>query len=120
MPLDAATASRLIKLLGMLGSEHAGEVANTGAAASRLLVSAGLTWADVVAVEPEPATGAWREPNDWIDGLVICMTMHDAPLTPWDRRFLVEISRQAALTEKQQVQLDRIVQTCRHHARQAA
>ena len=43
--------SRLVKLLGMLGSDHAGERASAGLAADQLVRSKGLSWADVVSLE---------------------------------------------------------------------
>jgi hypothetical protein len=47
----------------------------------------------------------------------MCLILRDAPLTAWDKRFLVSISqRDYPLSEKQQRQLDRIVDRCREHA----
>jgi len=45
MPFDKA---RLIKLLGMLGSDHDGERASAALLATRMLKEAGLVWADLV------------------------------------------------------------------------
>ena len=42
---------RLIKLLGLLGSDHNGEIAAAGRMADALIRDAGVTWADVVAPE---------------------------------------------------------------------
>ena len=44
---------RLVKVLGMLGSDHAGERAAAALQASRILKEAGLTWHDVLGVKPE-------------------------------------------------------------------
>src|SRR5262249_18680556 len=43
-----ALADKFIKLLGMLGSEHAGERANAIAAAERLRKQYDITWRDIV------------------------------------------------------------------------
>jgi hypothetical protein len=43
---------RLVKLLGLLGSDHNGEIAAAGRKADALIRDAGVTWADVIA----PAT----------------------------------------------------------------
>jgi hypothetical protein len=118
MPLNPATANRLVKLLGMLGSDHPGEVANAGTAAHRLLQSAGLTWADIIAAPMTKA--AWREPTDWRDAVAICLGLIDAPLTDWDRRFLFGIAGREMLTDRQAGQLERIVTACRLHASAAA
>ena len=42
---------RLIKLLGLLGSAHNGEIAAAGRLADALIRDAGITWADVIAPE---------------------------------------------------------------------
>src|SRR5215471_10842644 len=39
---------RLIKLLGLLGSDHNGEIASAGRMADALIRDAGVTWADVI------------------------------------------------------------------------
>jgi hypothetical protein len=41
----------LIKLLGLLGSDHNGEIAGAGRMADALIRDAGVTWADVI--EPD-------------------------------------------------------------------
>lgn len=50
--LPPADAARLVKFLGMLGSDQDGERASAGAMANRLLTDRGLTWADVIAAPP--------------------------------------------------------------------
>jgi hypothetical protein len=42
---------KLIKLLGLLGSDHNGEIAAAGRVADALIRDAGVTWADVIAPE---------------------------------------------------------------------
>src|SRR5687767_12283048 len=119
MPLAPADAAKLTKLLGMLGSDHDGEVAAAGRAANRLLKAHGLTWSDVITPAPQSATlpAVWREPEHWLDAVGLCLVLPDAPLSSWDRKFLISISqRDADLTEKQQAQLIRIVDKCREHA----
>ncbi len=63
--LDAAAAERLAKILGLLGSSHAGERASAAAKADALVRSAGLTWRDVVMPSPSIAPqlegcSSWR------------------------------------------------------------
>ena len=50
--LDQPTAERLVKLLGLLGSDHAAERASAGAKANELIRSRGLTWTQVVSTWP--------------------------------------------------------------------
>ena len=78
IPLDVSTAQRLVRLLGMLGSAHDGEVANAGRMADRLIRERGLTWPQIIALGPtppatfpplsrEPATALeWRQLAVWI------------------------------------------------------
>jgi hypothetical protein len=63
--LDDATADRLTKILGLLGSSHDGERAAAAAKADALVRGAGLTWRDVVMPSPPIAPqlegqGSWR------------------------------------------------------------
>ena len=75
IPLDASSAQRLVRLLGMLGSAHDGEVANAGRMADRLIRESGLTWSQIIAPTPatltplsrQPATALeWRQLAAWI------------------------------------------------------
>jgi hypothetical protein len=51
--LNQNNAERLCKILGMLGSDHAGEVADAGRAAHRLLSDCSVSWQQVIrAVAP--------------------------------------------------------------------
>jgi hypothetical protein len=57
---------KLVKVLGMLGSAHAGERAAAALRATRMMKAAGLTWGDILSVKggsvlntpKAPATGA--------------------------------------------------------------
>jgi hypothetical protein len=50
--LDPRNLERLVKLLGMLGSDHDGERAAAAAKASELVRAHGLTWLDVIPTAP--------------------------------------------------------------------
>ncbi len=52
---------RLAALLGMLGSDYAGERDNAARAAQKLARGAGLTWGEILAA-PEPPT--WTQPPE--------------------------------------------------------
>jgi hypothetical protein len=60
-PLSPADKDRLIKLLGMMGSDHMGERAVAAAKADELIRSHGMTWADVVL--PTTAAAAPKAPK---------------------------------------------------------
>jgi hypothetical protein len=47
-------SAKLVKVLGMLGSTHAGERDNAARQATRMLKDAGLTWYDVVNIVEPP------------------------------------------------------------------
>jgi hypothetical protein len=57
---------RLIKLLGVLGSDHNGEIASAGRMADALIRDAGVTWADVIAPDAvqQELVGALRAENE--------------------------------------------------------
>jgi hypothetical protein len=59
--LDRDAIDRLIKLLGMLGSIHAGERAAAGLKAHELIKRHGLQWGDIVVSRPAPSKIGWRD-----------------------------------------------------------
>ena len=61
--LSSSTTTTLIKLCGMLGSDHIGERANAALMADKLVRSAGLTWSDII-VPPRHHAGQ-HHPHDW-------------------------------------------------------
>jgi hypothetical protein len=113
MGLDPQTADRLIKLLGMLGSVHAGERAVAGLKASQLLRDRKLTWHDVIHVpiaDHRNFYGAKTEPveEDWEPMRRFCL-QHASRLPPKEIRFLNSLADwNGPLTERQQVWLDNI------------
>lgn len=56
-------SERLIKVLGMLGSDHAGERDNAAVQATKILKEAGLTWYDVLDVEKPRDPGSVSQRN---------------------------------------------------------
>ena len=50
MALAPEKREKLVKILGLLSSEHMGERASAGAMAQRIVTEAGLQWADVVTI----------------------------------------------------------------------
>jgi hypothetical protein len=74
--LDHHSAERLVKLLGLLGSDQDGEVVNAGRMADRLVRQHGLTWPDIITPTPPamfvplsraPASALeWRQLAAWI------------------------------------------------------
>jgi hypothetical protein len=113
---------RLSKLLGLLGSVHAGERDAAGLAAHRLVKHAGLSWQDVLTPqvghhqrkpepEPEPdwppprptnAHASWRR-------TVASLLSKPGLLTPWEAEFLRSINERFSLSERQFEVLEDIV-----------
>jgi hypothetical protein len=109
---------RLAKLLGMLGSEHDGEVVTAARHADALVRRAGLTWPDVVAAndaQPELDNVGFGVANE----IRFCL-LHRDRLTEWERSFLASIRHQTApLSARQHNSLNRIVDKLRARAEAA-
>lgn len=102
-PLTQETLRRLVKVLGMLGSDHDGERAAAALQASRLLRDRGLTWEEVLArprATPNPYGPAdlsdtapvWRQVAARCRGAA-------ARLSVWEVAFLDSIAGAARLSE---------------------
>jgi hypothetical protein len=103
MSVDGAFRTRLVKVLGMLGSAFDGERATAASTASRMLQESGLRWDDVVvSAATRPSDGTHRE-------LAESLLQHDLIFTEWEIGFLESISNWfGSLTTKQQAVLSRL------------
>jgi hypothetical protein len=118
--LDLATADRLAKLLGMLGSNSDGERAAAGRLADQLLRARGLTWKQVISVMSSsmstttPARSAWT-PNAASSPTAKELIEHalahgDGIHSAWECEFLRSIRDwPSSLTERQRRKLESIV-----------
>lgn len=117
--LDPVAADRLVKLLGLLSSQHPGERAAAGLKADQLIRSHGLVWADIIvpgdAPELAPAAPKWREPGSVAEAIGACLA-HQEPLSAWEKEFLAGLGRFRRLSRKQQDILNRLLDTCRAYA----
>lgn len=115
-PLDR---ERLVKLVGMFGSDHAGERANAAAAADKLVRQAGLRWPDVIL----PALAGpirEREIASDDDAVEFCLD-REGDLTPWEFKFVWSLHHQRyALTPKQRQTLAGIVEKLQRAEARAA
>jgi hypothetical protein len=100
--LAPADLTRLQRLCGMFGSDHAGERANAAGLADRFLRDRGWRWPDVIQAPslPPPASHPpppdWRDvlrnwPENWRIAIDLCERA-GAILPPKDRAFLASIS----------------------------
>ena len=86
---------RLVKLLGLLGSDHAGEQVAAATAASRFLRSRNLTWQELLTPQRRAtAPATWRE-------AATRLLQHPRELTAWENRFLSDITRLPSISPKQ-------------------
>jgi hypothetical protein len=106
---------RLTRLLGMLGSDFDGEVANAGRLADKLVRSAGLTWHDVLTptlpppdhyhrgdTTAAPPRGNWR-------AMATACTRFPHLIDKWEWQLLSGLHRFPRLSAKQHAILVRIV-----------
>ena len=109
---------RLAKVLGMLGSEHDGEVVIAARHADALVRRAGLTWHDVVAANdarPRLDPVGFGVANE----IRFCL-LHRHRLTAWEQTFLAGIRNQGApLSARQRNRLNSIVDKLRARAEAA-
>lgn len=75
--MSALDRRRLAAVLGMLGSQHDGEVLTAARLAEALRGRAGVTWGEILGAEPD-------DPHDLIIG---CLD-HPELLTDWEISFL--------------------------------
>jgi hypothetical protein len=109
--ISASDRERLAKLLGILGSDHAGERDAAGLAAHRLVQASGLTWVHVVcrpqeAPHRDPRGGSLR--GDWRATAMTCGPYQHL-LNRWEHDFLIGLPRFPRLSVKQSATLIKIV-----------
>jgi hypothetical protein len=108
-----AERERLVKLLGLLGSEHDGEIANAGRMADRFVKNQGLTWDELI-VPARDRAGLW----DWRSAAREVLASELG--SDWERNFcwsLIARWRGPVLTARHEQTLRRIFETrCRRAA----
>lgn len=112
--LSSAERDRLIRLLGLLGSDFDGERATAAAMASRFIRERRLTWADVIGAKPpafpEPQRPTWREaatPTDASNDLDLVLRNLGA-LSPWEQQFMRSVSGRSRWFPKQRARFAEI------------
>lgn len=100
---------RIARVLGMLGSDHDGEVLAAARQAERLRRAARLTWPELIAGTPTPDPASDSEPLDWRDAVTLCRAYPDR-LTSWEAAFVENVAgyRSPPSARQQQI-LDRLV-----------
>ena len=120
--LTLALASKLVKVLGLLGSAHDGEVVAAGRRAHSMLKAMGLSWRDVIAAaaprseQPQRPQRRWRRPTSPSDTAALCLLWPEV-LTDWETNFCRSIVGRRRISAKQTVVLDRIARKVEAFAR---
>jgi len=115
--LSPAFADKLVKVLGMLGSAHDGEVAAAGRTAHSMLKAKGLTWSDVIVpAAPEPPHRRWHRPTSPSDTAALCLQWPEV-LTDWETNFCRSIVGRRRISAKQTVVLERLARKVEAFAR---
>jgi hypothetical protein len=102
--LPATQRAKLAKVLALLDSPREGERDAAALAAARLVKTAGLSWAQILAAPPvkrEPGYGTWR---------TTCTELQKRPgdLRPWERKFVADLPAFPRISSKQRYILDEI------------
>jgi hypothetical protein len=126
----AGQLARLVKICGVFGSDHDGEVLVAARKADQLVRDLGLTWPDVI--NPEIRSRI-------VTGGNAANQNHDAPrrgmgtsagirselallrrnldaLTPWEREFVFSLGHFHKITDRQRAVVDRLVLKVRRAA----
>lgn len=99
---------RLIKLLGMIGSDHDGEALNAARLADKLLRDAGMTWADVI-VKPTVSV-------DIVVGAIAEIRLSGIVLNTKEWHFLADLPGFTKFSDGQLAWLDRMLSRARAFA----
>jgi hypothetical protein len=110
--LAPRTAELLIRVCGMLGSDHAGEAANAARQATRIIQEHGQTWEGLLRPIIAAAPSRRGPSSDWRVDATICLARADL-LTAWERGFVANLMRLRRRSPKQEAILARLVERVR-------
>jgi hypothetical protein len=111
LPPDLA---KLAKVLGMLGSDHDGEIAAAGRRANAMVKGAGLTWDQVLSPvnsapeSPRRPPRRWRRPASPSDSAALCLQWPEV-LTEWETGFCRSLVGRHRVSPRQTEVLARVV-----------
>ena len=105
-----AVRERMVKLLGMLGSDALGERAVAAKKADDLRRELGVEWTDIlvkVGGQQVMATPTPAAPDDYKQKALFLLLFFKAKLTQWELSFLQDIEKTSLpLTDKQRDKID--------------
>jgi len=99
---------KLVGVLGMLGSDAAGERASAALLATRIVKSHGLQWEDLIGGlvqaqqqrQPPPGQSGAHTRSNPANDLTLCRR-HLGAVTPWEANFIDGLQNRRRLSEKQ-------------------
>jgi hypothetical protein len=100
------TRRKLASVLGMLGSDFAGERDAAAQLATRIVRGAGVQWEDLIA-GPRPGPRHDPPPDGWRKVAQRCAAYPEW-LSDWERGFVAGLARWRCLSARQAAALDRI------------
>jgi hypothetical protein len=99
----SAELDRLVKLLSMLASPHAGERAAAGLKATEFLRSRNMTWSDVI----QPKHAGPKSPTE-LERQLALLRFNVHRLNDWERHFVQSLHRFPRFSERQLATINRI------------
>jgi hypothetical protein len=116
--IAAIDRERLGKLLGMLGSEHDGEVVAAARAAEELRRRAKLTWPQILEPAPQPGCLPAQGGPKAVDEALALACAWIGALTEWEAHFVRTLIKQRApASPKQREILNKICEKIQRRAR---
>lgn len=107
-PLSPAERTRLVGILGMLGSAHDGERSAAAALASRLVRDKGITWDALILGGGDRQGGASAGQAGagaglgWRTALALCLR-HLAALSDWEAKFTCDLQNRRTMPTPKQI-----------------
>ena len=118
MTADRLDRDRLAKLLGLLGSDHDGEVVAAARQAERLRADAELTWPEILVPRLPPPPQ--RQNVCTVAAAIDFVLEHEVVLTDWERGFVRDLGRlKYPLSPRQLEVLERLFEKAQRTARAA-
>ena len=101
--LSGSIRDKLIRILGLLGSDQAGERDAAALAATRLMLKNSLAWHDII-VSSQPAIRVPPRIMPWRTTARACLGQVRR-LTPWEHRFLTDLCARNQVPSPRQLEL---------------
>ena len=102
--LSGTERARLVKVLGLMSSDHDGERAAAAWQATRLVKSRGLSWDDLISdglsLHRVPPKERMASAAQWMEQVRFILS-HERLLSQWEKAFAISLYGRARITPKQ-------------------